>query len=335
MLTAEQILATSKPEKLFSSLAAVSSEFKSLMKQWHPDFSKDPKANEVSAHINDLFRQAQAKIKNHAWEVPGVRNFTFLDGTQHSINFYRSKEFELGEMFYHEKELFYEVRNDYADLVLTAQKIVKLLNYKIGPDLYSPKMPNHIFPHILGNEEFKGGKYVCLTMKKEDEWHLPDLLKIKGPLEAKHVAWIINRVYNIICYLYRHGINHNAICVENFFISPERHALQLYGGWWYSQNDGSQILALPATRSNWYPPELLQTKKSTVALDLKMVKVMGLELLGKDAPEPMLAFLRAKPSNDPVKDYLEWDTKVLPASFAERRFAKLDYNPSDILNLEK
>ena len=63
-MTAEQILSISKCGDLFSNnIDATKTKYKELVKEWHPDSNKNPKAQEVFQKITELYNAALKLFK--------------------------------------------------------------------------------------------------------------------------------------------------------------------------------------------------------------------------------------------------------------------------------
>ena len=62
-MTAEQILTARYSIELFPWGCDVRSVYANFMKQWHPDICKHPRANEIFAKINEMYKIVQKMNK--------------------------------------------------------------------------------------------------------------------------------------------------------------------------------------------------------------------------------------------------------------------------------
>jgi len=111
------------------------------------------------------------------------------------------------------------------------------------------------------------------------------------------VGWIINNLYSLCCYLKYIGIVHHNISLDTVFIHPVKHGTSL--------------------------PESVKTSKvADYRTDLDSVKRLGLELLGPEAPAPIVEFLTAASSSDAIDEYAGW-LKVLQQIYGPKKFIEM------------
>jgi hypothetical protein len=85
---------------------------------------------------------------------------------------------------------------------------------------------------------------------------------------------------------------------------------------------------------------LTSKKTANPEIDSELIKATGRELLGDGIgskllsdpgiPNALLNWLRTAGSGDAFKEYDDWVKMVLKDSFGERRFVKLEIQPSDV-----
>src|ERR1700761_779374 len=61
-----------QPERLFKHQGTIRNDYLQLLKTWHPDLNKDPKANDVTARLHKLYEKAKEKLTSKTWQVPGL-----------------------------------------------------------------------------------------------------------------------------------------------------------------------------------------------------------------------------------------------------------------------
>lgn len=329
----------SQPERLFpNSEDDAKALFREMAKQWHPDINKDPQAQAVFERINKLYDNVIDKIKNKTWSKPGLFTITGKDGKVREIKYRRKHSFELGEMVYGDRVICYVVRSEYKDLFGQYLETVKHC-FKYENDNMKKEIGRYL-PEILDNFETDKGDFVVVLAKTPDVFLLKDVLDFyNGEIDPKHVAWIMSSLYNLSCYLSYAGLTHNAISEMTCFVSPKYHSVMIFGGWWYSRRIHSKITALPKFSLEIASSDMLKTKISDPSLDLRLIRQLGLTLLGDPSgssiihtnkvPKPMLDFLRGITQGNARQDYANWE-KYRDKSFGERRFVEMDIKANDI-----
>lgn len=334
-LTADKILAIplNEPERLFEK-HDLPYQFRAWVKVWHPDVNKDAKAGDVLKHINELFKRAKVKAADDDWQTPGEVVFRCTDGPLRKMRYRRRHEFELGEMFYGKSALTWVIEEEHADLVARAGDAITGLKYS------SPRMRTEMerfMPKVISTFKVTDGRGGVVMLKTPDVYCMRDVLEAKGgKLAPEHVAWILNRLYNIACFLHFNKLSHNAISLDTVFVSPEYHSCLLLGGWWYATPYDQKMIAVPARTSKIMAPG---TKLGSSRTDLALIRQIGRELLGDasgmhlvddaSVPARMTSFLRHPAGSKAVEDFSNWG-QCLEACFGERRFVKLPVQESDI-----
>jgi hypothetical protein len=336
-LTSSELLALTEPERLFAGEESLAkNQYRVLSRLWHPDLNKSPEAAAVFAHFSELYHQAIEKIKNGTWETPGLRKLTDVTGKKFEFKYRKKYPTELGEMYVGNHFVTYMIQKADADLVSNAKGVIKSFNYA------NNAMRSEIekcLPRIYAELETQDHYVVAIT-KTPDMFLLRDVLDhCKGKIDPRHVAWILNTIYNIACYLKYSGLTHNAIGPDTYFISPSQHSGALLGGWWYAAPIGKNLTAAPQ-RTYIQANKYFTSKKAvTHLIDSELIKATGRELLGDingskllaDAtiPNSMLNWLRIPGTENVIEDYKTW-VEVLKNSFGERRFVDLNLQQSDI-----
>jgi hypothetical protein len=336
--TRDQILAIGEPERLFVTAEDIAATFKLLAKHWHPD--TDTGDAEVFAHINVLHQQAKQKVAIGEWHIPGLLELT---GTEHSDGIKRKikylKEFDcgLGRAYIGRRYVTYVISDDYADLFHDAKRQLEIFKY---PNDKERDQLAVCLPKIRTSFTATD-KLILIVTKPDDTIRLRDLLAhVGGKIHPTHVAWIVNRLLNLVNFLAFNKITHGDLSLDSIFVSPERHSIALIGGWWYTMPLGSRMARVQPARTLAYAPRSILTSKiADIKLDLELVRLIGRELLGdetgiklrtdKSIPPAMVEWLRSVTTGDPIVDYTRWP-EVLRSSFGERKFVKWDININEI-----
>lgn len=327
-----------EPERLFSnSLLDAKREYRDLCKFWHTDYNKSSQAADVIRKINILWDLAEQKLKNGNWVIPGLLQLTDTNGKSYNIRYVKKHDIELGEMYIGRTIVAFTINMEFEDLYENAKRRVTKFDYKT--DRMKDEISKYL-PEVLS--AFKTDtKCVLVLKKKEGMVLLKDLHEYyAGQMDAKHVAWMLSSLHNLVCYFNYANITHNGISLDTFFVSPELHSGALLGGWWYSVGKDDKLLAVSAKLREYMPPDIIGKKKGDIRFDLELIRTLGRELLGDITgmtlirsgivPQQMLDWLRMPTTGKAVKDYDLWYNKVLKESFGERRFVKMATTFSDI-----
>ena len=339
-LPAETLLAIplSVPEHLFTGDPdQARREFRTLVAIWHPDRCSRPEATAVFQHLSRLYATAERKLRNGAWQTPGLLTLRGSDGTRYQIRYLCEREFELGQLFIGPETATWLVEKQHADLFQNGLDAISGLRFADGR-MAAQLQPG--LPEIAAR--FETADCLALVLRKApDLLLLSDVLEhFDGRMDARHVAWIVSSLLNLACYLDYAKLAHNAILTDAVFISPPRHSSALLGGWWYAVRQGQAMRAAPALTVQYAPFDVINHQRGDIRTDLELVRAVGRALLGdisgarlardKAAPPAMLDWLRLPASGSPVQEYQTWQGRVLKASFGERRFVKLDLAVNDL-----
>ena len=322
-----------EPERLFKVPDQLVSEYRALVKRWHPDAGGD---TAVFAHIGALYRQAEQKIHKGIWQPPGLLEITDRYGKRYRLQYRSRRPFELGEMFIGLSVVTYVIPRSHEALVLNALKQIGHIRY---PDQTFRKSLEPCLPKVLRAFETATDWVVCIQ-KRPDEVLLADLIKhLGGQIEPKHTAWIISSLLNLACFLDVAGVTLNSMSVSTVLASPTKHAVSLYGGWWYAAEAGKLLTHLPPDTLPLASAALRTHKVATGELDLQSIKAIGRACLGdpsggslrgrKDLPSPFSQFLQLPAAKSAFVEYERWP-KVLEDSFGPRRYHELKITGEDV-----
>jgi hypothetical protein len=345
-LTASQILLIDEqtPERLFPQSAdEVTRVYRLLAKKWHPTVNDDLKAADVFDHVTKLRDKADEKLAKGTWQEAGYFSCRLKDGRTLRVRSDARRDFELGTTHISPVTITYVIGREHADLFENAVKRIGALAFlddhgktdaKIK-GVYAPCLPT-VF------RTYEADDALILTIKKRsDDIRLRDLLPFlpKDNL-ANHVAWITSRMHEMVRYLDHAGIAHNAISLDTVFVSPSRHTMGLFGGWWYTVPFGEVMKAVPGEAAEFLPDGNGKPILADGKPDREMIRAASRELLGdrdgtrltaiKTAPQTMIDYLRLPSSGKPQTDLHAWYQTVLPKSFGARRFTELHVSYSDV-----
>lgn len=338
-LSGGQILAINKraPEKLFSGdLEAAKREYYALSRVWHPDRNSDRQATAVFQHITELYRTARELIEMNKWNGAGILELAAERSKARKFEYFKRLSFELGEMYLGESEVAFAVERQFADLFENAKR--QIARFHFAGDAMQKEMTRFLpaKPEFFVAPE----RLIMVLPKPADMVLLEDLLEyLGGAIDARHVGWIENRLYNLACYFEYAGVVHQDISPRTVFVSPKFHGAVLLGGWWYARLAGEKINALPKRTIKIAPPDILRRKKADARIDLELIRRTGREMLGaktdakletdEKIPPAMARWFNGATSGSAVTDYELWNN-VLEMDFGKPRFVRLEARPEAI-----
>ena len=338
-LTAIEILAVTKPEQMYSRDETVATiEYRKLSRIWHPD--RKPGFDNVFAQVSTLYHKGVEKLKAGTWETPGLFTFTDTKDKKFEVRYKKHHVFELGDMYIGDYTITYMIHKDSQDLFDNAKGVIK--GFKYANDKMQSEVARYL--PVIHSENETADRLVLVVKKTPDLFLLRDVLDhLNGKMDPKHVAWVLNTIYNIACYLKFAGITHNSIGLDSYFISPQHHSGAMLGGWWYAAPIDSKLVAVPARTVTYAPRDLTSKKIASMKIDSELIRATGRELLGDgngskllsdpNIPNSLLNWVRTAGIGDAYKEYEEWSKKVLKDSFGERCFVELKIQSSDVYNL--
>lgn len=327
-MTPEQILKITNPKQLFNS-SDNELLFRKLAMVHHPDKGGDA---HVFAHIKklyDLDRKNKLKRKFSIKDISGIRTVLYRE---------KVESFELGEESIGLDFILYSITQENIDLLHNFMAKVDSLYFinKKVEEYFKPLLP------VISKKYNIADGAILLLKKPVELIRLKDLKDHLNIMPERHVAWIITRLLNLCVYLQKHNISHNGISTESLYINPELHTVHLLGGWFYSAELGSKMLAVPNKTLEYAPSSLIRSKVGDIRTDLEMTKAVARELLGdisgsslyrnSNIPKPMLDWLRQPCTSDALTEYANWHTDggVLDKSFGPKKFIELKVTFNDV-----
>lgn len=324
------LLPDDEPEKLTrKDVAEVF--FLDQIKKWHPDVCSHPQAKDMFIKLRTLQKSAIEKIKKGTWQVPGQATFHISeigDPKELLFRYVHKRPFELGTQYIANHNIVWDFKTEFYDFW-------KKLDGGMSFNWANPNMKKdfeQLLPFVAQTKRHSTG-FLLIMKRPENSYPLRDVLtKLGGSIDPKHVAWIINRLYSIACYLQWASLTHNNISLDTVWVNPEKHWCYLLGGWPYSAKAGTALSVLPTRTVSNLAPETKREKKAIHKTDLNLIRLLAREVLSStDLPKPMASWLKYTSTGDAFKDFESWQ-KVLTDSFGARRFVELKVDMSDFYN---
>lgn len=164
---------------------------------------------------------------------------------------------------------------------------------------------------------------------------LAQLVEKNGPLDPEHVAWITERLLNVLKYTHYHEIVHGDVKPQNVIVDPERHMATLV------DFGLSAVKPTSATVNKGYtdvfaPPEQVKGKPLVPQIDfysLGMTMIYALsgdydqtiaKRVPEDTPAALCAFIKRLVVRDTLKrpDWREEDLQESLAKVREQAFQR-------------
>lgn len=332
-MDAAQILSTEKYGDLFPcGEDRIRAAYRALAMEWHPDRCPHPGAAQVFVKIDRLYHEALAASKEGRWEKTGYILLDTSDGGRIGIAYDACLCFELGTCYVARTKVIYLTDSDRQEYHENAIRRILGLRYQ------DRRMEAHLsgcVPRIVHTFRTRCGRHGIVMEKGEDVYPLRTVCgHFAGRMDPRHVAWIMSRLCNLACFLEYNGLVHNGICLDTCFISPERHAVLLLGGWWYATKADERMLGTTREIYSVMPVRAKSTKRSSPVTDIESVKLLGRQLLGggdcrrlasdPSVPGPFKDFLTDGSGSDAYGMFVRWD-RALAVSYGKRKFIRMEF----------
>ncbi|AET68102.1 DnaJ-class molecular chaperone with C-terminal Zn finger domain [Desulfosporosinus orientis DSM 765] len=327
-----EVLAAVKCGDLYSNdPVKAKEEYRLLVQKYHPDRSKEARAEDVFRKIRDLYAQAESLFVSGQWEESNVREFKTKEGKYKRLKFIKEFPFELGVQYVASSVVVYVLEAEHKKYFDNALQRVSSLRYenKAMEDEFK-----RYFPEFMDKFETAAGEWVLVIKKTKDFVRLQDLLNYyQGKIEPRHAAWMLSRLGSICCFLDYNGLAHNGISLENCFVSPENHSIALLGGWWYCVGQGEKMLGTQKQIYDVMGPLIKTNKAGCITTDLESIKLMGRELLNKaQVPDSYQAWLEKGSADSARKEFVGWNT-ALRNSYGPRKFISMEVGEKEVYSL--
>jgi hypothetical protein len=286
------------------------------------------------AHLTKLYEEGLNRIAQGVWHIPGVLFVTSIEGKQYNIKYKYRSSFELGTMYVGDSVVVYSIPTEYfSSLHLTdVSSVVK--SFKFNSADMKAEFSKYL-PNIKTIIKTTTDTLICIS-KTKDVLPLSVVLKyFDNFVQPEHVAWIMSSLHNMLCYLQYTGIVHNAIDLDNYFISPELHSGLLLGGWWYSVPYESKIVSIPSRTFKYMSPADISAKRAGYSIDCELARATCRSLLGDEIGSKLaldkrlvgknefVNWLRLSGKRDRIKDYRTWKKEILIRAFGKIKFVPM------------
>lgn len=170
------------------------------------------------------------------------------------------------------------------------------------------------------------GSGVAIIMSYIPGPTLAEIVEKKGGLDPEHVAWITERILNVLKYLHFHGVVHGDIKPQNIIVQPESHTVVVV-------DYGLSLIRPTASTLNkgytecYAPPEqmsglTLLPESDFYSLGITMIQALGGDPSRRDVPgvtpDPMCSFIKRLIKHN-LLDRPSWEKGDLYAEFQNMR----------------
>lgn len=328
-----------RPELLFSGDdEADRALYRTLALSFHPD--RDAGHAEAFKHLGELKAERDRQVAAREWCGPGVQTLKLARGRRLNLRFLRRNAFELGTTLIGRASVTWLFRPEHRALHAHAVRVIQ--GFRWANDAMR-REAERFLPRIELQAETADGP-VLIVSKPRDVVRLRDALDhLGGRMDPRHVAWILGTLHNAGAYLQWAGLTHNAIDLDNYFISPAAHEGMLLGGWWYARPGGERMTHLPGSSANVWktilPPHVAAAGRATPRLDRELIRLIGRSLLGDPAgsrllrdarvPRALRTWVTTPGADDGIEDYANW-ARARDAAFGRRKFVVMDLTPREM-----
>lgn len=328
--TANDILKAKQYSDIFSNDdAEAKKELKMYCKKYHPDANDSEFASKVFCKLQELYHSRFKKVNG---VYGGVKNVVTFKRKSNGKGFELTNPITLSNgiatIYHTSTKICIVYDKTYEKFYYNYIKQVENLKYE---DDKMEKEFKRYFPKIVTHFETDDNKYCVLLDKTSEVLNLGHIMRSyqsKGQkFPAKQAAWILNRLYNITCYMNFYNKVSNGISLDNIWVSPEMHTVLLYNGWEYTTHKDADMLGCPKDVYRVLPIKVKDSKKSKLITDLESIKQVGRILYqGYDNLEHINKFLKLGVSDDVFE---EWDkySEALNKDFGKREFIIWDDVP--------
>lgn len=302
-------------------LALAQPIYLALMLKYHPDRCSDPRAPEVSAFLNDMFRKMK---KAHS-----VREKLFRCGSRaYEIKYLMALPQEYGTEYIGENTVWLLIEDDYADCFTRSEARTDLFFKEYLPQEILAQA--EVFLPLVRRIINTNDGLLIETCKRTGELPLSRVLDFYGGKpDSRHAAWMISRLLGICCYAEVRGIVWNCLAEENLLIDPAEHTVRVGGGWWFAAEEGSRMTG---AQSSVYDCLSSLTKTNGTAChitDLECVKAIARRIFSDDAPKAVRDFAESICSSSAFEEKEKWEQVILDG-FGGRRFTQMNVRLPDI-----
>lgn len=320
--TDKEILKATKYEDLFSTDEDIAKkQLREYCKLYHPDVNESKEAEDIFCIIQQLYNKKTRSNFTSSTVVEDVIFKNKVTGKGFCLTNPIMFNNGIARVYHTATKVALIYDKTYKKFYDSYIKNVKDLKYA---DANMQKEFERYFPKIINNFETEDGEFCILLDKTSDVISLGKIFtayeKAGKQFPEKQAAWILNRLYNIECYLNFYNKVFNGFTLDNIWVSPDMHTVLMFSGWEYNTKTDANMIGCPKDVYKILPIKVKDNKKSNIVTDLESIKSIGRKLFkSKSSLNYIDEFLRSGTSDDVFK---EWDAyrNAIKSQFGKRAF---------------
>jgi hypothetical protein len=300
------ILKAKKYSDIFSDDAdTAKKQLREYCKLYHPDANDSKEAAELFCIVQELYNNKHRIISSSSTVVDDIIIKNKATGKGFVLSNYISFNNGIAMIYHTATKVAMIYDKSYKKFYEQYIKNVKNLQY-VNSDMR--KEFERYFPKIINNFETEDDQFCILLDKTSDVLSLGKIVRSyetkKEEFPERQAAWILNRLYNIACYMNFYKKVFNGFSLDNLWVSPEMHTILPFSGWEYSTDIGDSMIGCPKDVYKILPIKVKDTKESQTVTDLESIKSIGRILFKGKKLEYINKFLNSGTSDD---IFTEWD----------------------------
>lgn len=310
-IVSECLAAAFSAEEIFGELsgsleekqAQIKSIYYKLAKKTHPDsyaLGDKEDANQAFKRLSDFYQEAKKKIANNSYGVKGESGKKIKTKKRSYFDIKSLGSGELSEIYQgifvgedgrHRKVFLKMVNNPGDSEFMTREiKVVRELN-KAAHDkkrVFKRYLPT-VYETFSSSSE--RGKHICNVFKLYDEYYsLREVRdKYSSGLEGQDIAWIFNRLLEVLGFIHHAGYVHGGISPDHVLIHPISHGIKLID-WTSSVKIGEKVRLMSGEFRDMYPPEIANKQSVGAYTDIYMASALMKYMSSAKLPKEMKAW---------------------------------------------
>lgn len=338
-LNKEQILKESSWRSLFSNpkdSRELRKRYAEYAKKYHPESSDG--CGEVFANIARLYSIAKDYFDglNGKTILRGIKAKS-TDGKYRSLS-YAFEHVEAEYTSYIGRSSIWVVfKEEYKRYYDKWIDNVKSLKYA---DETFKKEFERLVPNIEEYFTTCNGQFVIIIKKTSEVVSIQDIIEadedrsrtFKWENRDRHCAWIMNRLYNLDCFMNYNDIVFNGFNIKNIYISPTFHTAMILNGWQYACKAGEQMIGTTKDIYDVMSIKCKDKKQAEPMTDLESIKMVGRKMFSSEGscPKAITDFLNSASTGDCFKDWEMYNT-ALDKAYGKRTFIEWNFDIDDIV----
>lgn len=346
--TAEEILSASKPRDIFTmNPDTIEQEKDEYIEAFRPQDYSTIKNFMVTQKVILLYRQALDELGDSRAGENARYSFTIRAKNQSTYELHANyvHKAKIGDMYVTEKNVVFVIppknRMYYENYVEKAvrTRFIRVNNKAMENVEYM--LPN-VYKHF---EDEDGNGIIVVTKPCQKMYPLREIWNYYGgKLSPEHVASIMTRLYNFVCYLGIADINHNGITMDNLFFAPgktvekgesytveDMRIVGIFGGWFFTTKGNEKLKGVPREINEIMPRSCKESGYSSFEVDELSIKRLARELLGDSSgenldgvPEPLVYWVNSDYIHkNAYEEFCAWEN-ARKLSFGKHRFVEMD-----------